>query len=364
MDPDRLEGYISIVYKFSKKSPEINSGFLDILELFAWEKSLSAYQIYSKLKSTELEMAYKNVNKRIHGLELLNLIEKTEVDGEGVNKHNAKYYRLTEYGIYQLFLNKLNGLRIRELDAIKSNKPPFPNTLIFFRNYYDCLLFESILYPHFEKDTLFAIGNDLLWDLYNCLADCCYRIKECSDIYGYDISVTDSIFCWNKVPGQDNERLLLHLKELCNLESIDSCIIEKNGDTITIKTSNTAIMLKLDTNKREAIIMFNDGKGQFKFLYYNVTVYGSDILVSKQRGNDKLLSNIVYNIEKQMHQIIYDFVYHLSLSASNPEKSQEFLYYCEILSRDKKFMATVEDIYKNRHKAFETGYNMLIKDHC
>ena len=60
-----------------------------------------------------------------------------------------------------------------------------------------------------------------------------------------------------------------------------------------------------------------------------------------------------------MQQIIYEFVYDLSLSASNPEKSQEFLYYCKILSQDKNFMAAVEDIYKNRHKCFEKGYQML-----
>ena len=60
-----------------------------------------------------------------------------------------------------------------------------------------------------------------------------------------------------------------------------------------------------------------------------------------------------------MQQIIYDFVYDLSVSASNPEETQEFSYYCKILSQDKKFMATVEEIYKNRHIGFEKGYHML-----
>ena len=202
-----------------------------------------------------------------------------------------------------MFLKKLNGLHIRELDAMKFKKPFSPNTLIFFRNYSDCLLFESILYPHFEKDTLFAIGNYLLYDLYNCLADCCYRIKDSFDYFGYDISVADTIFCWNRVPGRDNKRLLLHLKELCNLENIDSCIIEKNGDTITIKTSTTpttVVMLRLDRNKKEVIILFKDESSPVKFLNYDIAVIGSDILVSKQRSNDELLSEIIHNIKKQM----------------------------------------------------------------
>ena len=285
--------YISNCITFPIRFLETDSDSLDILELFAWEKSLSAYQIYSKLKSTDLQMAYKNVNKRVHHLESLNVVENTEANRDSVNKHNAKYYRLTEYGIYQLFLKKLNGLHIRQLDTIKFNKPLSSNTLIFFRNYHDCLLFESILYPYFEKDTLFAIGNYLLWDLYNCLADCCYRIKENLDNYGYDISVTDTIFCWNRVPGRDNKRLLLHLKERCNLENIDSCIIEKNGDTITIKTSTTPtipVLLKLDRNKKEVLRMFKDESGQVKYLNYDIFVYDSDIQVSKQRSNDELLS--------------------------------------------------------------------------
>jgi hypothetical protein len=61
--------------------------------------------------------------------------------------------------------------------------------------------------------------------------------------------------------------------------------------------------------------MFKDESGQVKFLNYEITINGSDILVSKQRSNDELLNNIECNIKKQMQQIIYDFVYDLSLSA-------------------------------------------------
>ncbi|MDQ3839008.1 MAG: hypothetical protein M3297_07050 [Thermoproteota archaeon] len=60
-----------------------------------------------------------------------------------------------------------------------------------------------------------------------------------------------------------------------------------------------------------------------------------------------------------MQQLIYEFVYELSSSISDSEKSQEFSYYCKILSQDKKFMAEVEDIYKNRHEGFGKGYRML-----
>jgi hypothetical protein len=39
--------------------------------------------------------------------------------------------------------------------------------------------------------------------------------------------------------------------------------------------------------------------------------------------------------------------------------SKEFSYYCEILSRDDKFMRVIEKIHEDRHKGFERGYEML-----
>ena len=99
--------YISELYNVSNRSPEIDSKSLDILELFAWEKSLSAYQICSKLKSTDLEMAYKNMNKRIHGLELLNLIKKTEANKGSVNKHNAKYLQANRIWNFSIVPEKI-----------------------------------------------------------------------------------------------------------------------------------------------------------------------------------------------------------------------------------------------------------------
>jgi hypothetical protein len=86
---------------------------------------------------------------------------------------------------------------------------------------------------------------------------------------------------------------------------------------------------------------------------------GSDILVVMRVPNEKLLEDIVSDVKKQMHQIIYEFVYDLSSSISDPEKSQEFLFYRKILSQDKKFMSAVEEIFKNRHEGFGKGYRML-----
>ena len=71
------------------------------------------------------------------------------------------------------------------------------------------------------------------------------------------------------------------------------------------------------------------------------------------------MEDIVGDVKKQMQQIIYEFVYDLSSSISDPEKSQEVLFYRKILSQDKRFMTAVEEISKNRHEGFGKDYRML-----
>ena len=355
--------YISKIVNFTNKVPEIDSVSLDLLKHFAWEKSLSAYQLCAKLKSTRSEMAYKNVNKRVRNLVSLNLIQETKADGNNINKHKARYYSLTEFGIYQLFLNRLNALHIRELDTVKFNKPPSSNALIFFHDHQNSMLFASFLYPFFEKDTIFAIGNYLLRDLFNYLADCCHRIEQKLKFYRYNIPNYNTIFWWNRIQTHNgnqiyNKELLLNLKDPFNLEDIDSCKIEKYGDTITVKTPSAPILIKYDRDDEKVRASSMVGI-EFKEMEYSTAKLGSDILVTMPLPNEKLLEDIVGDIKKQMQQIIYEFVYDLSSSTSNPEQIQEFSYYCKILSQGKKFMAAVEDIYKNRHKGFEKGYQML-----
>ena len=100
----------------------------------------------------------------------------------------------------------------------------------------------------------------------------------------------------------------------------------------------------------------DNSDGRYKQLEYDTDKIGSDILVVKQRPEEESMGGIVRDIKDQLQQIIYGFINSLSIPESDPS---EISYYCKILSQDKKFMATAEDIYKNRHKGFEKGYRML-----
>jgi hypothetical protein len=348
-----LKGYIYTLQKSYRNRSQLDSLSLDFLELFAWEKYLSAYKIYSELKSTDLKMAYKNVNKRVYALLSSDLIQEVETSEDNDNKHNAKYYKLSEYGIYQLFLKRFEALLVNPLELRKSNNIS-PNALTFFSNYSNSLLFESFIYSYFEKDTLFAIGNYLLSDLYHYLANCCSRMEM--KLKYSNIPVVDTIFSWNKIPGKDNKNLLLHLKEAFNLENIDSSEIEKkevDDTTISVKTPSAYISIKLD-EKRKKVIAMGSVNSQYKELEYDISQIGSDIVVSKPIPYE----GIVNDAKKQIDQLIYEFICDLA-SAANSERSKEISYYSKILSEDKKFMSIVKEIYENRHKGFEQGYRML-----
>ena len=120
--------------------------------------------------------------------------------------------------------------------------------------------------------------------------------------------------------------------------------------------------MRYDENEDKVTIMSRPSGDQYRELEYkeyNAAKTGSDILVGKQRTDEDQLGSIAGDVKDQIQQIIYGFINSLSIPESDPKGSQEISYYCKILSQDKKFMATAEDIYKNRHKGFEKGYRML-----
>lgn len=97
--------------------------------------------------------------------------------------------------------------------------------------------------------------------------------------------------------------------------------------------------------------------GRFKELEYDVRQLGEEMLVSRPISSEESMKDIVNDAKKKLEQIIYEFVYHLV--SPTPETNKEFSYYCEILSQDDKFMKVVEEIYEDRHKGFERGYEKL-----
>ena len=74
MTPER---YNALLNRLQNLDTNIDNYQLDILELFAQERSLTISKITDIIKSTKLEKAYKNVHRTIQKLKSLDLIEET-----------------------------------------------------------------------------------------------------------------------------------------------------------------------------------------------------------------------------------------------------------------------------------------------
>jgi len=356
-----LNEYISYLDTLSRKDAELDRTSLDILAQFAAEKYMSAYQIWSSFKSIRFKMAYKNVHKRTNTLLSSGSIQEPE-DTNTSNKHNAKYYQLTEYGIYQLFLKRLNWLLIRQLDVIRDRELPTSNALTFFRNYNNSILFEFFLYPYFNKDTLFAIGDLLVERMYHYISSCCGSIERYLEFSKVPAQGYERIFSFNRVPGEDNELLLSHLKQVFRLESIDSYNIKKDDNvenpTTTVNIScHSPIVIKLDKARNKVLMRSRSSNDEFKVLEYDFVQLGEEMMVHRRKHIEEKIKGILHDAEKQIEQLIYEFV--CDLASPVTETSEELSYYFETLSQDDKFMKVVEKIHEDRHKGFERGYKQL-----
>lgn len=361
MNPDAIQRYISLIDKYYKKYPRPDDKEIDILEQFAWKEHLSAYDLKTRLNSMDIKMAYKNVNRRVHALSSVELIY--QIKNINNNKRKARYYKLTEYGIFQLVLNKPNSLIFNQYDTRKSQAITF-GYKTFFRRYLHAMLFETFLYPCFKTETLLAIDNFWFWDnLYHYLENCCHQVEY--ELKRTNIPQESEIFLWNDVPGKDEKKLLLRLKEMFNLKSVDFYSIKnekdkKNTITINISTSSS-IVLRLDKNRDKIVVKSIDYKtDQYKEFEYDVTWMGSEIIaVNSTTREESLKSSLINTAVNRLEQIIYQFVYELGLSTSDFNLKEKVSYSVKILSDDSKFMSVLERLYKDKHKGFEKGYQLL-----
>lgn len=69
-----------------------------VLVEFSDKRYMSTYMVYNNFKR---KTDYKNTHKRVKKLETLQFIEPVKVKEA---RHEAKYYRITEAGMFQLFL--------------------------------------------------------------------------------------------------------------------------------------------------------------------------------------------------------------------------------------------------------------------
>jgi uncharacterized protein YcaQ len=114
-------------------------------------------------------------------------------------------------------------------------------------------------------------------------------------------------------------------------------------------------VIKLD-KARNKVQAMSTASGEFKEFEYDVRQLGREMVVSK--GSEESMKDIVNVAKKRLEQLIYEFDY--SLASPAPETRKEFSYYCQILSKDDRFVKVVEQIYEDRHKGFDGGHKILM----
>jgi DNA-binding PadR family transcriptional regulator len=278
-------GYLSLIENSYSRDSDLGDVSLAILELFAHSKVLSVYKIFSEIKSTHLQMAYKNVHKKIQRFKALQLIEEKKTEG---TEHGAKYYRLTEYGLYQLFLKRISGVYFDKLKLNKHHKildDPVDSSIL--GNYEHSTLFRTFLFPVVNRDTITGLKDIVAIAFFHYLHDCCKIIDEMlrrKDISG---RINRYIYSWNTSP---NALILDSLKEVFDLEHIDmeKAMMNKiDESTIKIFNKNFSVLIKLDFKRNKAVARLENSKKQYE---YDIENRGSDIqIISHRDGRDVLL---------------------------------------------------------------------------
>jgi hypothetical protein len=301
------------------------------------------------------KMAYKNVNKRVHELHLLGLVEKiSPKENARVNKRKTIYYKLSEYGIYRLFLNRLSSAVVNQA-AFRERQNNPTNMLTFFNNYQNSTLFELFIYPYFEKKTLSTIWNFLLFDLCSYLNECCHRIEPKLKQSIMSIPIGEAMFSLEIDPDQDEYAgIRQYLKNRFNLHEISS--VEKTSDKSVVTILAPCTKISIDKIKKEATII-STANGKYEQYKYDLYPLGSEFFAMQKRASEEYLDDICDDLRNDMEDIFYRLV--CILANKDPKRSAEFSYYSKVLFEDKKFMKTIERIYSDKHKSFEQGYKIL-----
>jgi DNA-binding PadR family transcriptional regulator len=167
--PMASKGYndaLDIIQSFQNIDASISEDALDILELFAQEESLTITDITNYIESTKIQRKYKNVYYLIEKLKSRDLIVRQRNVDKARRRRNQIYFKLTDQGIYLLFLKmRYHGILIDQL-SVKKGNPPISHIDNFLKYYGDSALFKLFLYPYFEKQTIYAAHIKMLIKLF------------------------------------------------------------------------------------------------------------------------------------------------------------------------------------------------------
>jgi hypothetical protein len=145
-------------------------------------------------------------------------------------------------------------------------------------NYNDNILFEFLIHPYIEYETLRMIDDSLVFDrLLSYLRDCCkalnFTVYAINHTYiqknGY---VTNPLFIWENIPKEDYDTQSLRdfLKTKFQWDWINKATIRRDNDVMEISCSQYHALIKMNENKTKAKLIVR-GKQTYEFTARSLT---------------------------------------------------------------------------------------------
>jgi hypothetical protein len=347
----KYEEYVSEISKFPNRNYDLGPVASKMLMLFVNRPYISTYQIFTILKrrGEADEMAYKNVHKRIKQLHSLNLIEKVEKQSiqnileESI--HNPTFYRLTTGGIFHLIYKDKFSLS-RTLGTKK-----------MFQNYGENIIFKTLLYPYFEKETLSKINMLMIFtEILNYLNECCAFTNDIVEFtkkkYG---PVVMPLFNLDN-PEEYDVGTMLCLDNEFHLGFTEKLRIKKidNDQTIKISSKNKSAIIKLNERKDTATLITQDKKTY----ELGVEAFDGKYEVGMKIGTYKegAFKQLVHSINYSLLTLAISIIMRITKKDFEGLAGVDIVSF-KTLSHDHKLMSLLE----RTKKIFEERYETLIQ---
>ena len=205
-------GYMSRIACVLPLLEDLKEENIKLLCLFVIKPHLSIYQVYKIFEEEGKKIAYKNVHKKVQRLIDLKLIERvtdTSNFKERELDRGAKYYKLSEEGIFAIFDNPASTFKIdtaaiekdyedeKYKDISKVSNTIFKidkfeeialTKVIDIRNeiykyHKDCNFFKFFLFPWISINTIESVHPHIINKINNHLSECCRLVKDVSSIF-------------------------------------------------------------------------------------------------------------------------------------------------------------------------------------
>jgi Fe2+ or Zn2+ uptake regulation protein len=333
---------LSIVMQAAKKN--MTDLRYRILKYYIENPGISVYRICKDKSFLHTKYPTKSIYEVVKLLLKLNLIEKD------LKQKEDYHCRLSTAGIFFLILNQ---------DTHRLRLPITWNLLReLLDNYSDNVLFQFLIYPYIEYETLKNIADsDVFERLLIYLRDCCKTInlfaRSINNTYnqknGY---LMDQLFIWENIPDEDHDVQSLRnfLKIRFRWNWINRAVIRRVENLIEISYLQHHAIIRTNPKQTKAELVVK-GKSIYQFTTKNLTntvaVYTDEFAIEGLKPFKKtVLETILLQFIIFQQTRILEFISSLFLIYGVKSPTTE------ILSKDRKFIHSVKKMKKHFDKVY------------